>query len=266
MTVVAAHVRRARVPVLVLTTAILLTPFVTDTPAEGLQPGVEVVYVADGAGFADALVGAALAAANNTSVLTVAGTRNGDVVPQATKDELTRLKPKSIVILGGTGTVSDAVEAELGTYTDPPGNTSRLKGGDRYATAAAISQAIPDAVKKALFADEAGNTELLDGLDASAFTRRYWVAVEANGTKLAAEPAGSAFREQEGVYTVGVSDLDVRDCAYFASIARSGDDLNPLPGIVTANKATQYVNTVEVRTYDVSGALSDRPFHLVVVC
>jgi len=42
---------------------------------------------------------------------------NQNSIPGATATELTRLKPKRIVILGGTGVVSTTVENLLGGFT-----------------------------------------------------------------------------------------------------------------------------------------------------
>ena len=97
--------------------------------------GVPVAFVATGTGFADALAGAPAAARRRGPVLLT----ERDRLPGATADELSRLRPAEIVVLGGTATVSDAVAAELDRHTDGP--VTRLAGGDRFETAAAISRA-----------------------------------------------------------------------------------------------------------------------------
>ncbi len=99
-------------------------------------PGVPVVYIATGATFPDALAGAAAAGLTGGPLLTVPATS----IPAATAAELTRLKPAKIIVLGGTGTVSDGVKAKLAKYT--AGSVTRLAGADRYATAVAISKAM----------------------------------------------------------------------------------------------------------------------------
>jgi hypothetical protein len=99
----------------------------------GWAPGVPVVYVATGLNFPDALAGAAAAGALGAPILLVMT----DSVPAATVAELQRLQPGKIVILGGTGAVSDNVVGTLSYYTS--GGVFRLSGSDRYATAAAIS-------------------------------------------------------------------------------------------------------------------------------
>ncbi|MEA3020261.1 MAG: hypothetical protein QOI47_1785 [Actinomycetota bacterium] len=95
--------------------------------------GVATAYVATGLGFADALAGGPAAAKANGTVLLV--TR--DTVPDATRAELVRLHPTNIVVLGGSGAVSDAVLAELNAMAS--GGARRIAGANRYATAAAIS-------------------------------------------------------------------------------------------------------------------------------
>ncbi len=94
--------------------------------------GVPVAFVATGGNFPDALAGAAAAAYLNGPVLLTAGSS----LPSSTANELARLKPGRIVILGGTGAVSKGVASALGAYAP----VSRIAGGDRYETAAALSR------------------------------------------------------------------------------------------------------------------------------
>ena len=97
--------------------------------------GPPVAYIATGAGFADALSGGAAAAHGRGPVLLV----DGGVIPAPTSEELRRLAPRRIVVLGGESAVPPAVLAELGAYTE--GTVQRLSGPDRYATSAAIADA-----------------------------------------------------------------------------------------------------------------------------
>jgi putative cell wall-binding protein len=97
-------------------------------------PSADVVYVATGADFPDALAGAARAGAVDGPVLLV---RQGSV-PPSTRAELARLSPDRIVVLGGTLAVSDAVATALEAY----GTVERVSGPDRYATAAEVSAAL----------------------------------------------------------------------------------------------------------------------------
>lgn len=77
------------------------------------NPGVAVAYVATGLDFPDALAGAALAGLTRGPLLLV----TPDGVPPTAAAELTRLRPARIVILGGSGVVSDAIQVQLPTFT-----------------------------------------------------------------------------------------------------------------------------------------------------
>jgi len=65
---------------------------------DGFGPGAPIAYIATGLDFPDALAGGATAALKDGPVLLVSATS----IPKATHDELTRLKPKRVVVLGGT--------------------------------------------------------------------------------------------------------------------------------------------------------------------
>jgi glucose/arabinose dehydrogenase/putative cell wall-binding protein len=98
-------------------------------------PGVPVAFVATGLEYADALAGGPAAAHLGGPLLLV----TSSAIPAATASELARLKPQRIVVLGGSGAISNAVLSALDAYTGGP--VSRLAGADRYATAAAVSAA-----------------------------------------------------------------------------------------------------------------------------
>ena len=91
------------------------------------------MFVATGLDYPDALAGAARAGAVDAPVLLV----RKDSVPSATRRALAQLEPDQIVLLGGTGAVTAGVQRALGEY----GTVTRISGGDRYKTAAAIAEA-----------------------------------------------------------------------------------------------------------------------------
>ncbi|WP_248150704.1 cell wall-binding repeat-containing protein [Microbacterium aoyamense] len=101
---------------------------------ERFSPGVEVAYVANGMQFPDALSAAPLAAIDGAPLLL----SNTAALPQPVRVELERLRPQSIVVLGGRGAVSDAVAADLAALTE--GDVTRLSGASRFETSAAISR------------------------------------------------------------------------------------------------------------------------------
>ncbi|HEX2222192.1 MAG TPA: cell wall-binding repeat-containing protein [Candidatus Limnocylindria bacterium] len=135
-------------------------------------PGVPAVFVATGQNFPDALAGGPIAARMGVPILLV---RSGDI-PAPTADELRRLAPNRIIILGGTASVSGTVAANLGAY-QTGGGVQRISAADRYGLAAAVSQAyvpagvavvyvatgenFPDALSGGVGAGRAGTSILL---------------------------------------------------------------------------------------------------------
>ena len=98
------------------------------------EPGVRYAFVTGGLDFTAAIAGAPAAAqAESPMVLT-----RPDSLPAYTRDELVRLRPDVIIVLGGTGVVGASVEQELAAYATS-GRVERLAGGDAYGTAVAIS-------------------------------------------------------------------------------------------------------------------------------
>jgi putative cell wall-binding protein len=98
--------------------------------------GVAVAYVASGTTFPDALAGGAAAGMAGAPVLLTGATSS---VPAATRNELARLKPGRIVVVGGSGVIPNGQLSVLDGFTT--GSVTRVAGADRYATAVAVSQA-----------------------------------------------------------------------------------------------------------------------------
>jgi putative cell wall-binding protein len=99
--------------------------------ADGSSP---VVVIANGRNYPDALAAGPAAAALGGPLLLVSPT----AIPAVVQSELARLQPSRIIIAGGTGSVSAAVEAQLRSYVSSPGDVVRLWGADRYATSRAV--------------------------------------------------------------------------------------------------------------------------------
>ena len=93
------------------------------------------VVVASGEVFTDALSAGPLAGYRGARLLLTSGT----ALPPSVTAELGRSRPSEIVIAGGPGTVSDAVQAALAAY----GPVTRIGGADRYEVAAGIAARIP---------------------------------------------------------------------------------------------------------------------------
>ncbi|MCS5732987.1 cell wall-binding repeat-containing protein [Herbiconiux daphne] len=97
--------------------------------------GVPVVYIASGAGFADALSGSAAAGAERGPVLLV----TKDAIPTLVGIELHRLAPQRIVVLGGTNSIDSTVQSALSAYAP---SVTRVDGADRYDVSANVSKSV----------------------------------------------------------------------------------------------------------------------------
>jgi putative cell wall-binding protein len=91
----------------------------------------DVVFVASGQNFPDALATGPAAASADAPILLV----KQDSVPEAVLTELERLKPSHVVVVGGPGVVSDATMEQLASHA---ATSERVYGLDRYETAEEI--------------------------------------------------------------------------------------------------------------------------------
>lgn len=96
------------------------------------KDGAGVVYVASGLGYADGLTGGPSAAKDDGPLL-LTGTSS---VPAGVIAEIERLKPRSIIVLGGPVAVDANVVARLGKIA----KVIRLGGQNRFGTAAAVAK------------------------------------------------------------------------------------------------------------------------------
>jgi hypothetical protein len=108
--------------------------------ANYLQGAAGAVVLARGDQYADALVGAPLAAAKNAPLLLTSGSR----LPTATLSEIEQvLAPGGTVyLLGGDAAIPASIETELTTTFGY--KTVRYQGANRYATAVAVADALDD--------------------------------------------------------------------------------------------------------------------------
>ncbi|MBW3663823.1 MAG: cell wall-binding repeat-containing protein [Actinobacteria bacterium] len=231
---------------LVLATAVALTA-VAHTDAEAIDGPVDVVYIATGNNFADALVASVVAAMNGAPLLTVKSPGVfGDEIPQVTKDKLTELKPARIVVLGGPAAVSDKVFNELKVYSP---DVTRVEGEDRFETAALIADLVPEAVKRAFFADKAGDADTLDGKDSTAFALSDKACPSgqvAKGTNEAGNPICTPDNTNGG----DADTLDGLDSTAFAPTGHAHLDLFEIAhstnGVVITGTAFTDVGTMSV--------------------
>jgi putative cell wall-binding protein len=103
---------------------------------EVIEPGgsAPVVYLVTGTSYADALSAGPAAARGGGVMLLTAPTS----LPAAVGVELDRLNPARIVVVGGPGVISPAVEQAARAYVADPADVERIYGADRYATSRLI--------------------------------------------------------------------------------------------------------------------------------
>lgn len=93
-------------------------------------PGeVKTLWIATGQNYPDALAAAAAAAAQEAPLLLVPL----DSMPLSVLDEITRLSPEKIVVVGGSPSIGEAVRSQLRALSTQP--LVELAGANRYETA-----------------------------------------------------------------------------------------------------------------------------------
>ena len=168
------------------------------------------VYIATGEGFADALSAVPAAAVDSAPLLL---TRTASL-PTLVRNELIRLSPSEIVVVGGVGVVSAAVFAQLDALPFNP-TVRRIAGDDRYATSQAIAR---DAFPSAATAYVATGTGFADALAAGP------AAAAASGPVVLVPGSGA---------TVNAATLDLLDDLNVSNVIIAGGEGVVTPGIAT---------------------------------
>lgn len=127
-----------------------------------------VVYIASGANFPDALA-AGPAASHFGGALLLAP--SSGTLPTSVKNALTTLKPATIVIVGGTGSISAGMASQIQTAAGLASiKVSRVAGSDRYATAAALAASFGSGTPTAYVALGTNFPDAMAGSAAAGFT------------------------------------------------------------------------------------------------
>jgi putative cell wall-binding protein len=161
--------------------------------AATFSPGVATAYLVSGLAFPDALTASALGALQGSPVLLTSPSQ----LPDSTIAELTRLQPKSIVVLGGTSAVSDAVVTAAKAYSE---SVSRVSGTDRFATNAGADAAVPGPVGTLVVASGANFPDALSGAA---------LAGHLNTAMLLVGPGGLSAAQQALVARLAPGHIDV---------------------------------------------------------
>ncbi len=204
------------------------------------------LFVATGRDFPDALAGSAAAGVLGVPLLLV----DKNQVPPATAQEVKRLQPARITILGGTGAVGAAVQSALQAYAP----TRRLAGASRYATAALVAATAFPTASRAFLVTGSGFADALAGGPAAAAVRAPVLLTQPGC--LPAEPASQLARLGPsqvtllgGTGALGSGAAQLAPCATYQPVPYVGTV--PLPkGCITLTPAI-----VGVKVYLVHKAL-----------
>lgn len=120
------------------------------------------VVLASGFNFADALSAGQLAAALNAPLIL-----SNDQLDSRTSDEIAKLKPKNIYIVGGETALSSNIEESVKSVVNDI-NIERLKGNDRYETSVKVMEKTKEFVD-AEYLLKASGKNFPDALSATSF-------------------------------------------------------------------------------------------------
>lgn len=223
-------------------------------PVDG---SVDIVILATAYNWPDALGGTALAGAVHGPLLLTAK----DALPTEVAAEITRLAPKRVYVLGGTGVVSDAVLNDARALTSE-NIATRLYGADRYGTAIAIA----DEVKAMRGAEYDGTAFVCTGLNfpdalsaAPIAAANGWPIYLTHTDSVLPEVVDSMMRTYGGNpsnhgYIIGGTG------ALSEGVAYQLDEL-PFMGFMRISGADRYATSAEVARigFDGLGMLMSRP-------
>ncbi len=189
-------------------------------------PKVPVVYVANGVAFPDALAAAPAAAAQGGPLLLTAA----HTLPASVREEIIRLEPKEIVVVGGASVVSASVYSQLSTLPITPApKIRRDAGADRFATSRTIVQnAFPQGSAKAFISTAWNFPDALASSAAAGSIGAPVVLLNGNATSVDA-------KTRDLLVSLGVEEAVV---AGGASVVSTGveSSLRSVPGMKTVTR------------------------------
>lgn len=209
--------------------------------------GALEVYVASGQVFADAPSAAAAAAHVEAPLLLT----NRTGVPAATLAELRRLEPASIVLVGGTPTVSASVEDELELIA----SVTRIAGADRYETSAMIAEHAFTTAAQAMAATGRNFADALAAGPVAALLDAPVLLV--NGQHEPGASTRDALRSLGVQHIVVVGDTPSVDAATMASLSetRTSERIAGATRYETAARLSQEFAAPASSVYVASGAM-----------
>jgi putative cell wall-binding protein/prenyltransferase beta subunit len=165
--------------------------------AQGWKAGTDNVVLANAYAFSDALTAVPLAFKLNAPILLT----EGDTLTPSTREEMQKMAPKRIILLGGTAVISQAIQAELEKVYGAE-KVLRCGGLDRYSTAALIAAAL-GTTGKAIIAN-GGENSYTDALAVSSYAAYKGIPILFTERTVLPEPTAQALAAQKVSSTIVV--------------------------------------------------------------
>ena len=187
------------------------------------------VVLASGLDHADALAGVPLAAAFSAPILLTKKTS----LPQATLDEIKRLKAKNVIILGGEGAVGSNVEQAL---KNNDLSVERIAGKTRFETAVKIAQRVGEKTGSkpsgVFFVNAFGFADALSASSAAAASGSVIIYLRSDGTlDSATEKYLSSIKgSTANAYVIGGEGVVSDEIAKLAGTALGADSIKRIAG------------------------------------
>lgn len=163
--------------------------------SQNFAPGVAVAYVALGENFPDALSAAPAAASQSAPLLLVSGTTAAPSII----DELKRLAPQKIVVVGGTAAIPETVALQFAAIAP----VERISGADRYQTSIRVGEVLGAAKRgRAYIATGSNFPDAISAASAAGFQDAPLLLI--NGTSPTVPPAIADALARWGVTQVTV--------------------------------------------------------------
>lgn len=160
---------------------------------------VNTVVISTGVNFSDALSAAPIAT-KYVAPLLLTDTAN---LPSATINEIARLNPSNIVIVGGTSSVSASVEESLKKLLPSGSSVRRLQGTDRYETSLVVAK---DAWGTTSSVFVASGRNFPDALSAGAAAGKLLVPIIlVNGTATSVSASVKSYLNSAGVKKIYIA-------------------------------------------------------------
>lgn len=163
--------------------------------SQSFEPGVNEVLVASGLAFPDALTGGPAATRRGAPLLLV----RPDGVPEVTRDELRRLAPSRIVVLGGPIAIRPDIADELAVIAP----VDRRAGETRFDTAAEISRETFRSATSVVVTTGATFADALGAAPAAAVRRAPLLLVERDSIPAATDAELRRLRPDEIIIVGG---------------------------------------------------------------